>query len=103
MWTTHDVKWIKCTTEKDKIDGIEPETTVLIDLNVEKVPIVETVPENDDADENDPIDHGGPADADNKEDDSDPSTTTTEETDNIDPCMLHQMKKLGGWFNPSSE
>jgi len=76
---------------------------MLIDLDVEKVPIMETVPENDDADENDPIDHGGPADAANKVDDSDLSTTTMEETEDIDPHMLCQMKKLGGWFNPSAE
>ena len=94
---------IKCTTEKDKIDGIEPKTTVLIDLNEEKVPIMETVPENDNADENDPINHGGPADADIEVDDSDLSTTLTEEMDDINPCMLCQMKKLGGWFNPSAE
>ncbi len=88
---------------KRKNDGIKPETTVLFDLDVEKVPIVETVPENDDADENDPINHGGPVDTDNKVNDSDPSTTTTEETEDIDPCVLRQMKKLGGWFNPSTE
>jgi len=103
VWTMCDVKWIKCTTEKDKIDGIKPETTVLIDLDVEKVPIVETVLENDDADENDLINHGRPVDADNKVDDSDPSTTLTEEIDDIDPCMLRKMKKLGQWFYPSAE
>ncbi len=103
VWTTHNVKWIKCTTEKDKIDGIKPETTILIDLDVEKVPIVETVPENNDMDENDPINHGRPADADNKVDDSNPSTTMMEETDDIDPRVLCQMKNLGGWFNPSAE
>ncbi len=103
VWTTCNVKWIKCTTEKDKIDGIEPKTTVLFDVNVKKVPIVETVLENDDADENDLINHGRPLDADNKVDDSDLSTTTMEETEDIDPCVLCQMKKLGGWFNPSTE
>ena len=103
VWTTRDVKWIECTTEKEKIDGIEPKTTVLFDVNVKKVPIVETVLENDDADENNPINHGGPVDADNKEDDSNLSTTTTEETEDIDPRVLHQMKKLAGWFNPSAE
>jgi len=103
VWTTCDVKWIKCTTEKEEIDGIEPETIVLIDLDVEKVPIVETVPDNDNVDENDPIDHGRPVDADIEVDDSDPSTTTMEETDDIDPRMLCQMKMLGGWFNPSAE
>jgi len=96
MWTMHDVKWIKCTTEKDKIDGIEPETTVLIDLDVEEILIVETVPENDDADENDLIDHGGPVDTDNEVDDSVLSTTMTEETDDIDP---HESRCAGKQCN----
>ncbi len=71
-------KMEKVYYKKDKIDRIKPKTTVLFDLDVKKIPIVETVPEDDGVDEIDPIDHGRPADADNKVDDSDPSTTTME-------------------------
>ncbi len=103
MWTMRKVKWIKCTTEKDKINGIKPKTTVLFDLDVKKVLIVETVLKNDNADENDPIDQGRPVDTDNKMDDSNLITTMMEETEDTNPCVLCQKKKLGGWFNPSAE
>ncbi len=72
-------------------------------IDVETVPEVETVQDNDDEEENDAINHGAPADKDNETNNNAGSMASTKEDDDIDPRILRQMKKLGGWFNPDAE
>jgi len=31
------------------------------------------------------------------------SMASMEDKEDIDPCIMWQMKKLGGWFNPAAE
>jgi len=97
VWTTRDVKWIQHPTGNE--ESVHPSITDKILLNIENVPVVETVPDKEDKVE---VDHDAPPDANNTNNNvaNDASLDKEEE---IDPQILRQMKKLGGWFNPTAK
>jgi len=104
VWITHDIKWIQHPTgNEETTEQVNPSVMSDIVIDVEIVPEVETVPDNDDEEENDAINHGAPADKDDEMNNNAGSVASMKEDDDIDPCILCQMKKLGGWFNPDAE
>jgi len=103
VWITRDVKWIRHPTGNEEMTEVAPPVMSDIVIDVETVPEVETVPDDDDEEENDVIDHGAPADKANETVNDAESVDSMEDEDDIDPCILRQMKKLGGWFNPDAE
>jgi len=98
VWITHDVKWIRHPSGNEEMtERVAPPVMSNIVIDIETVPEVETVPDNDE-EENDAIDHGTPADKDNEMNNNAGSVASTNEDDNIDPCILRQMKKTNSLF-----
>jgi len=67
---------------------------------METVPVVETVPDKDEEKE---INHGTPVDHDNDTNNDAGNEASLDDKEELDPCILCQMKRLGGWFNPTAK
>ncbi len=99
VWITRDVKCIRHpSVNEETTERVAPPVMSDIVIDVDTVPEVETVPDNNDEEENDAIDHGAPADKDNEMNNNAGSVASTNEDDNIDPCILRQMKKTNSLF-----
>ena len=72
-----------------------------IETPIENIPTVETVPDEYDEDAGiAPFDHGTPADANKTPAAITTNAATTTTTNQVNEHVLHEMKHLGGWFNP---
>ncbi len=102
IWITHDIRCIKSNTmmETDKLVPLGiPEDT----KDVEDLPMVEIIPGRDnDDDKTHLINHGTLVDAKSDPMDATTAMVTMVHNDQVDACVLHKMKHLGEWFNPTA-
>jgi len=101
VWTMRDVKWIWNSTGNEEMpQRVNPSITDDVLLDVEKVLVVETIPDEEEEEE---IDHGAPADDKDNTNDDAGNKASLEDEEEVNPHILHQMKKLGVWFNPATK
>jgi len=90
VWTTRDIKWI-------------PSPPSATEKPTKTTHAVETLPDdNDDDDETPPSDHGAPAVTNNTTQTAPTNAGATANVHAAHARVLREMKRLGGWFNPTA-